>query len=96
MAFAAPPLLRSGPVAGDFSTNGHSRNGDAQSSGRRRNLYGLSNVPSVLASLTKGGLQSATKSVHGHEKVRTYGHERSALMATKSPQFWPPKVRTPH
>jgi hypothetical protein len=34
--------------------------------------------------------------VHGHEKVRTYGHERSALMATKSPQFWPPKVRTPH
>ena len=34
--------------------------------------------------------------VHGHEKVRTYGHERSALVATKSPQFWPPKVRTPH
>jgi hypothetical protein len=35
-------------------------------------------------------------SVHGHEKVRTYGHERSALMATKSPQFWPREVRTPH
>jgi hypothetical protein len=38
----------------------------------------------------------AAAGVHGHEKVRTYGHERSALMATKSPQFWPPKVRTPH
>jgi hypothetical protein len=36
------------------------------------------------------------RSVHGHEKVRTYGHKRSALMATKSPQFWPREVRTPH
>ncbi len=34
--------------------------------------------------------------VHGHEKVRTYGHERSALMATKSPHFWPREVRTSH
>ncbi len=38
----------------------------------------------------------ASMSVHGHEKVRTYGHERSALVATKSPQFWPREVRTPH
>jgi len=33
--------------------------------------------------------------VRGHEKVRTYGHEKSALMATKSPRFWPREVRTP-
>jgi hypothetical protein len=38
----------------------------------------------------------STGAVHGHEKVRTYGHERSALMATRSPRFWPPEVRTPH
>jgi hypothetical protein len=41
-------------------------------------------------------LGQCSTGAHGHEKVRTYGHERSALMATKSPQFWPPKVRTPH
>jgi hypothetical protein len=33
--------------------------------------------------------------VRGHEKVRTYGHEKSALMATRSPRFWPREVRTP-
>ena len=27
--------------------------------------------------------------VRGHEKVRTFGHEKSALVATRSPQFWP-------
>ena len=33
--------------------------------------------------------------VRGHEKVRGYGHEKSALMATRSPRFWPREVRTP-
>jgi hypothetical protein len=48
------------------------------------------------ASASSRGAVEWSMAVHGHEKVRTYGHERSALMATKSPQFWPPKVRTPH
>jgi hypothetical protein len=33
--------------------------------------------------------------VRGHEKVRTYGHEKSAPVATRSPQFWPSDVLTP-
>jgi group II intron reverse transcriptase/maturase len=50
-----------------------------------------------LASVVRGHLAYyAVPGVHGHEQVRTYGHERSALMATKSPHFWPREVRTPH
>lgn len=33
--------------------------------------------------------------VRGHEKVRTYGHEKSAPVATRSPQLWPSDVLTP-
>jgi len=33
--------------------------------------------------------------VRGHEKVRTYGHEKSAPMATRSPHLWPSDVLTP-
>jgi len=33
--------------------------------------------------------------VRGHEKVRTYGHEKSAPVATRSPQFWSSDVLTP-
>jgi hypothetical protein len=34
--------------------------------------------------------------VRGHEKVPGFGHEKSPLMATKSPRFWPREVPTPH
>jgi hypothetical protein len=33
--------------------------------------------------------------VRGHEKVRTFGHEKSAPVATRSPQLWPSDVLTP-
>ena len=33
--------------------------------------------------------------VRGHGKVRTFGHEKSALVASGRPQFWPREVRTP-
>jgi transposase-like protein len=42
----------------------------------------------------KRDLKVAT-AVRGHEKVRTYGHEKSAPVATRSPQFWPSDVLTP-
>ena len=37
----------------------------------------------------------AASAVRGHEKVRTYGHEKSAPVATRSPQFWSSVVLTP-
>ena len=33
--------------------------------------------------------------VRGHEKVRTFGHEKSAPVAMRSPQLWPRDVLTP-
>jgi len=33
--------------------------------------------------------------VRGHEKVRTFGHEKSAPVAMRSPHFWPSDVLTP-
>jgi hypothetical protein len=38
---------------------------------------------------------NAAFAVRGHEKVRTYGHEKSARVATRSPQLWPSDVLTP-
>ena len=34
--------------------------------------------------------------VRGHEKVPGYGHEKSPLVATGSPRWWPAEVPTPH
>ena len=60
----------------------------------RRNL-------TLLTATKEAGISEATVladligNVRGHEKVRTYGHEKSARVATRSPQLWPSDVLTP-
>jgi hypothetical protein len=37
---------------------------------------------------------TARRGVRGHERVRTFGHDKSAPVAMGSPQFWPSDVLT--
>jgi hypothetical protein len=44
--------------------------------------------------VAEGEAVRETDPVRGHEKVRTFGHEKSAPVATRSPQLWPSDVLT--
>ena len=49
----------------------------------------------IIEALIPGVLALPQRVVRGHEKVRTFGHEKSAPVATRSPQLWPSDVLTP-
>ena len=61
--------------------------------GSRASTAGCATSTSTASSSTASS--KPRSSVRGHEKVPGYGHEKSPVVATGSPRWWPAEVPTP-